>query len=216
MEKEFTPALGFAALSPLYDWAILRLTREHIWRHEFVNQISAQPSDSIIDVGSGTGSLAVDLLQRSPKTSYIGIDPDADIVKRAQIKADKAEICAQFETGFFSADLLANKSVNKIISSLVFHQVPLDEKQRIIDLAYEKLPKNGEIHIADYGLQKSLLMKFLFRITVQLIDGVRDTTPNAQGILPVLLAKAGFMDIRETRRIPTLTGTICMYMARKP
>ena len=42
-----------------------------------------------------------------------------------------------------------------------------------------------------------------------------DTQPNADGVLPKLMHAAGFVDIREISVVPTLTGSITLYRARK-
>ncbi|MBV8173809.1 MAG: hypothetical protein JO151_04490 [Verrucomicrobia bacterium] len=62
---------------------------------------------------------------------------------------------------------------------------------------------NGELHIADYGLQRTPLMRSLFRI-VQYIDGFEDTQPNADGILPTLMKgelRAPMNDFPATRSL---------------
>ena len=77
------------------------------------------------------------------------------------------------------------------------------------------LEPGGSLHDADYGLQRSKLMRLLFRRTVQTIDGIEDTQPNADGVLPGLMEMAGFADVTETEVIPTLTGSISLYRAQR-
>lgn len=60
-EKSFTPALGDARFTGLYDLAIATTTRENVWRTKLVNHIAPKAEDRILDVGCGTGSLAVQL-----------------------------------------------------------------------------------------------------------------------------------------------------------
>lgn len=104
---------------------------------------------------------------------------------------------------------------SKVVSSLVFHQTPLIEKRSILFAMYSLLQPNGRLFIADYGLQRTSLMKGLFRGTVQVIDGYEDTQPNAEGCMPGLLGKAGFLDISEVLVIPTPTGSISIYAAAR-
>ncbi|MEO1136756.1 MAG: class I SAM-dependent methyltransferase [Pseudomonadota bacterium] len=212
-----TPPLGHKALTPLYDAAIALLTRERKWRSAFVDAIAPKAGDKIIDISSGTGSLALALHQVSPQTHYYGVDPDTEAVQRAKVKAKRAGSLAKFKIGYFSADAIPFEGPpDKIISSLVLHQVPLAEKRRIIEGIFKALKPDGSVQIADYGLQTGMQRK-LFRMTVQALDGVEDTQPNADGILPGLLQEAGFSDVAEAARIATLTGTISIYTAsRKP
>ena len=86
---QHTPPLGHRALTPLYDFAIASLTREKAWRKALVAAISPQPDDRILDIGSGTGSLALAIHQTCPGARYVGIDPDEEAVKRAINKTAK-------------------------------------------------------------------------------------------------------------------------------
>ncbi len=214
---QHTPPLGFKILTPLYDAAIALLTREGRWRSAFVETIDPQADDVIVDVGSGTGSLAVAVLRRQPQCNYLGIDPDREAIQRARRKLARKGLTADFAQGYLEHELFAERPRPvKIVSSLVLHQVPLTEKSRILNTIYDALGPAGVCHIADYGHQRTWLSKFLFRITVQLIDGTTDTQPNADGILPDLLKEAGFEDVEETRRIATPTGVISFYRGVKP
>ena len=108
--------------------------------------------------------------------------------------------------------LLAGTGVDKIVSSLVFHQVPLAEKRAGLAALHAALGRGGELHIADYGLQRTWPMRMLFRI-VQRVDGYENTQPSAEGILPKLMEETGFVAVKETLVIPTLTGSISLYRA---
>ncbi len=57
---------------------------------------------------------------------------------------------------------------------------------------HQTLLDHGELHIADYGLQRTWLMRTLFRSVIQNLDGRTNTEPNARGVLPELMRAAGF------------------------
>lgn len=216
-ENSFTPALGNKKLTPAYDLAIALLTREREWRGRFVEQIAPMSNDRIIDVGCGTGSLAIMLKSCAPDARVTGVDPDPVVLARARAKSGRRGVEISWQTGFLT-DALAEQltPVTKVVSSLVLHQTPLDEKLRILRRMHQLLQPDGELHIADYGLQRSKIMRILFRRTVQAIDGIEDTQPNADGVLPELILSAGFASVRETRIIPTITGSISLYRAARP
>lgn len=208
-----TPPLGHRALTPLYDLAIAAITREKKWRTALITALAPSPGDRILDIGSGTGSLAIALHKACPEACYIGVDPDADAVQRAREKAKRLSGDIRFEEGFFSAGMgYFDEPPNKIVSSLVLHQVPLKEKQRILTDARQALATSGSLFITDYGLQQGV-QRLLFRSTVQALDGVEDTRPNAEGIIPKLLINAGFRSVEETEKIATATGTISIYVS---
>ena len=210
----FTPALGKAWFTPLYDVAIRVLTRESTWRRQLMRWIDLQSGQKLLDIGCGTGSLAVGLALKQPTAEIHALDPDPAVLARARLKAAKAGASIRFHHGFLTQEFIAEHGPFDVITtSLVLHQVPRDEKQRMLFAIGDALTDEGRLIIADYGWQRTMLMRAAFRLTVQAIDGVTDTQPNADNILPRLLDTAGFPDTRERCVIKTPTGSISIYAA---
>ena len=214
-QRAYTPALGFRALTPLYDAAIALSTRETRWRSALIGIIGLKAGERLLDVGCGTGSLAVRLAKEAPDAEVVGIDPDPDVLRRARDKAARRGVKITFHQGFLSAAFLNSQAPFDVVtSSLVLHQVPLEGKSEILAAIRKGLKPGGRVCIADYGLQRTHLMRLLFRRTVQALDGVADTQPNADGTLPTLMARVGFARVEEAAVIPTPTGSISIYLAR--
>lgn len=213
--EDFTPALGHAALTPLYDLAVALLTREGRWRRALLRQVAPVATDCILDVGCGTGTFVVMLKRVAARATVVGLDPDADVLARASAKAKRAGLDVQFRRGFARDADREEADFTKVVSSLVFHQVPMQEKRDGFGAMYRALRPGGALHIADYGLQRTPLMRAAFR-QVQRLDGFDNTEPNAHGVLPGLMADAGFVAIAETDVIPTPTGSISLYRAFRP
>jgi len=206
-EQKFTPAPGIAALTPLYDTAISLLTRENTWRGELIDQLAPVTEDRILDVGCGTGSLAIRIKKTAKECEVHGIDPDEAVLQRAAGKAKRADVEIYCHHGFLTADTSSELgSFSKVVSSLVFHQTTIENKRAILTRIKTLLRPNGRLFIADYGMQRTPIMRALFRITVQALDGVKDTQHNADGCMPLLLKETGFSQVEETIVIPTLTG----------
>lgn len=209
----YTPAAGHHWLTPFYDFGVAILTREHRWRSALIAQVRPRAGDVIVDVGCGTGSLLVRLGQAAPSVRLIAIDPDPAALARARKKVAVAGLSVELHIGFArqAAELLEERRPTKVLSSLVFHQVPMEEKVAALAAMYAALGAGGEIHIADYGLQRTPLMRALFRGVIQNLDGHANTEPNARGILPDLMHAADFRSVEEALVIPTLSGSISLY-----
>jgi len=212
--RDFTPAFP---LLWVYDLIVAASARERTWRDALLRQLDPRPSDIIADIGCGTGSFLALLGRTARPARLIGVDPDDRILHRARRKLEAAGITVTLRTGYLrdASALLAGAGVNKIASSLVFHQVPLAEKRAGLSAIYSALGPGGELHVADFGLQRTGLMRRLFKI-VQHVDGYENTQPNADGILPSLMEEAGFKLVKETAVIPTPTGSISLYKAIRP
>jgi len=212
-ERDYVPA---APQLWLYDFLVALLTRESRWRRALLIQIDPKPEDSIADIGCGTGTLLALISQTARPAILIGVDPDQAVLERAQRKVAKVGAHVDFRLGYArdAAALLDRWHINKIVSSLVFHQVPMPEKRAGLAAMRAALLPGGELHVADYGLQRTVLMRTLFRI-VGAGDGYQNTEPNAQGVLPELMKEVGFRRVEETAIIPTPTGSISLYRAAR-
>ena len=200
----------------LYDFLVAVLARESRWRPALVRQIAPTAEDAMADIGCGTGSLMALISRTAPPAVLIGIDPDPAILERARRKTEAAGATVELKVGYArdAAALLDGRGINKIVSSLVFHQVPMAEKRAGLAAMRTALVPNGELHVADYGLQRTALMRQLFRI-VQKGDGYENTEPNARGVLPKLMKDVGFRAVEETTVIATPTGSISLYRAER-
>ena len=212
-KRDYVPA---APQLWLYDFLVAVLTRESRWRRALIGQIGPRAEDSIADIGCGTGSLIALIGKTVRPATLIGIDPDPAILERARRKTAAAGATVDFKLGYArdAATLLEGRCINKVVSSLVFHQVPMAEKRAGLAAMRAALVPDGELHLADYGLQRTALMRKLFRI-VQKGDGYRNTEPNARGVLPELMKEVGFDAVTETAVIPTPTGSISIYRAKR-
>jgi ubiquinone/menaquinone biosynthesis C-methylase UbiE len=200
----------------LYDVLVAVLARESRWRPALLRQIAPQPEDAIADIGCGTGTLLALVWKTVHPAALIGIDPDPAILERARRKTAAVGAQVDLVLGYArdAAVLLDGRRVNKIVSSLVFHQVPMAEKRAGLAAMRTALVSGGELHVADYGLQRTPLMRRLFRI-VQQGDGYENTEPNARGVLPELMKGVGFAAVEETAVVATPTGSISLYRAHR-
>lgn len=217
-DRVFTPALGRFNHIASYDSLIGLLTREHQWRSEIVRCLNPQSDDIIVDVGCGTGTLALMLKDEAPDACVIGLDPDENILAIARAKARRAGVNAAFAAsmGDTVAARIGENLATKAVSTLVLHQCELPMKRAMLANLFRVLQPGGQLVIGDYGWQRTALMRLSFRLVVQMADGKGDTQPNADGMLPALINEAGFINVAEVGVIPTMSGSISIYTALRP
>lgn len=208
-DASYTPAAGRFAPTWLYDAGLALLTREKVWRRALLAAIAPRDGDVILDVGCGTGSLAILLKRTAPGVRVVGLDPDPEALAIARTKAEAVGVEIEWRSGF-ARDAGAAGTFDKVVSSLVFHQVPVAEKRAGIAAMIAAARTGGRVVIADYARQDRWAMRQAFRI-VQALDGREHTQPNADGFLEVELAETMGRPVAPASRIDTATGSISIF-----
>jgi demethylmenaquinone methyltransferase / 2-methoxy-6-polyprenyl-1,4-benzoquinol methylase len=75
----------FAPLGPTYDRyaCLLSLGQDPRWRRFLVSRIDAGPGDAVLDVATGTGAVALELI-RQKGCSVVGLDQSAEMLAEAR------------------------------------------------------------------------------------------------------------------------------------
>lgn len=214
-QRQFVPALGFRAFTPLYDSIVRVTTRERRFKRALIRQLELREGHSVLDLATGTGTLAVWMKQAEPRAAVTAVDIDPDILERAQRKAALAGTEIRFDRAVCQALPYPDESFDRVVSSLLFHHLRWQDKVLTAREAFRVLRPSGELHVADWGRPGNALMRGLF-LAVQCLDGFANTRDNVAGRLIPLFGEAGFSDVRECRTFSTMLGTISLYRAVKP
>ncbi|MDE2301691.1 MAG: class I SAM-dependent methyltransferase [Sphingomonadales bacterium] len=209
-QRDFTPAAGHGGALARYDEGVRAYTREAEWRPLMVARIDPQPGQLIVDIGAGTGTLAVALAQRCPGARIVACDPDPAPLAIAHARAEAAGAAIEWRQGFAGDEDWPAGTVDHATCSLVLHQVPTGEKRRLIQAMGRWTAGRGTIHIADYARQRGT-MRQRFRATVQAGDGIEDTQPNADGMLELIFAELKFRRIGRDRHFRTRSGRFSLF-----
>ena len=213
--EKYIPALSYDWLTPFYD-AVMRLTtREKVFKNSLVEQAKIRAKHRVLDLACGTGTLTVLIKNSHPQAEVVGIDGDAKILEIAKTKAKDSGADIRFDKGM-SFDLpYEDESFDRVVSSLFFHHLTRENKLKTLGEVKRILKSNGEFHVADWGLPVNSLMKAPSYL-IQLLDGSESTADSFNGLLPKLIADAGFEKVKETNYFNSLFGTIRFHQSRKP
>ena len=212
---DYLPAVRFDFLTPVFDVFVKGTTRERAFKQRLLDQARLESGVDVLDLGSGSGTLAVWAKQREPGLRIRGLDGDPAIIAQAVRKAERAHLDIPFDEGF-SYDLpYEDASFDRVLSSLFFHHLILGDKERTIAEVVRVLRPGGELHVADWGEPRSLPAK-LGAAAIRKFDGDEPTRDNLAGRLPELFEAGGLVDARERDRVAAPLGVVSLYSARRP
>ena len=213
-DKDYIKALRFNWLTKYYDRIVSLTPRETFFKKELIEQSALSDGDIVLDIGSGTGTLAILIKKDNPETQVFGVDGDENILSIARKKAKDKEVQITFKRGL-SFDLpFSENHFDCCFSSLFFHHLSDENKLKSIQEIHRVLKNDGKLHVADWGKPSNFLMRLLF-FPIQVLDGFKTTSSNVQGILPLLMEQSGFIEVKIEKEIPTMFGTMTLYSASK-
>ena len=217
LKSRFVPATGLGVFLKWYDPLVARFTREKLVKEHLLERLRDVAGLKILDVGCGTGTLALSIVQNNPDALVIGLDIDSRILKQASRKAlgaGGAERVTWVEASALSIPL-QDAGLDAVSCSLFFHHLDHREKQAVLVEIFRVLRPRGRFVVADYGKPKNYWAALRF-VLVRALDGWSRTRDNRQGSLPALIRETGFESVVETLELETWLGTLRCWEATKP
>ncbi|MCF7550563.1 class I SAM-dependent methyltransferase [Pseudonocardia sp. WMMC193] len=136
------------ALVPSYDrFARLAGMGPRYWR--LVAQAAIAPGATVLDIGCGTGEVALRAAEAVPSARVTGVDPDGDAIAVARRKAAARGLGARFEQGYAQHLPAGDGSVDRVVSSLMLHHLPEDATLATLHEVRRVLAPGGSLHLVD-------------------------------------------------------------------
>ena len=171
--KEFARSLGFGAPFVKRVADALRLAE----------------TETLLDVGCGTGTLLAELGRRHPRAVLAGIDADPRILVRARQKLTFARVRATLVHAYAQHLPFSDGTFDAVVSTLIFHHLSTLLKHTALGEIHRVLKPGGRLLLADFGKPQTVVQWTLLSIG-RLFDGIESTRANLQGRLPVMLSAA--------------------------
>ncbi len=208
--KHFLPAAGHDWLLPLYDPLTVLLGAQRA-RQRLVEQAELRPGQRVLEVGCGTGSVALLIKRRNPKVEVVGLDPDRRALDRARRKAARAGLAITFDQGFADRLPYDDGAFDRVFSSLMFHHLELADKARMLREIRRVLGPGGRLELLDFVPTKK---RHVFPRFLHVHEHLKD---NAEPDVLGLMNEAGLSEARCVgygRML--LVGRAAYYQASDP
>lgn len=207
----YIPALRWNVLTPLYDSVLRYVMQEDRFKNALIRQAQIQPGQQVLDLGCGTATLTVMLKQAYPEATVTGLDGDPAVLRIGRTKADSAGVLLTLDQGMAYDLPYADDSFDRVVSSLMFHHLTTQDKQRAMKEAYRVLRAGGSFWIVDFGPPLGIWSRLISPFMAHL----EEVLELHKGLLLSMMRLAGFKEAMTRTRFKILFGTLYLYTGRK-
>jgi len=171
--------LHSAGIYDLLAWALLG-SHERAFRQRVLDLGRVSPGGAILDVGCGTGTLAILARERvGPAGVARGVDASPEMIARARKKARKAGLDVAFDEAGIEALPFPEETFDAVVSTLMLHHLPRALRERGAKEMHRVTKRGGRVVVVDFGARtggRSFLERFHRHGRLELAEVVRVLT----------------------------------------
>jgi ubiquinone/menaquinone biosynthesis C-methylase UbiE len=150
-----------------YDTGIKILTLGKV--NESYNRLAlyVNPGDIVLDIGCGTGSLAIKAAKKGGKVKGIDVNPEMLQIAREKVNEMDADVDMDVtfeEMGVAELDSEPSQYYDIVLSSLCFSELTPDEIQYALKEIHRILKPGGLVVIADEVVPESVIKNVVFSV----------------------------------------------------
>jgi ubiquinone/menaquinone biosynthesis C-methylase UbiE len=137
-----------------YDLLLWLITggREARFRERLLDLARLEPRECVLDVGCGTGTLAIAAKRRVGDGGVVhGIDASVRMLARARGKADRARVDVAFEHAAAEALPFPEARFDVALATVMLHHLPMQARQQCANEIRRVLKPAGRLLVVDFG-----------------------------------------------------------------
>lgn len=178
-------------------------------RTTIAQTIGLAPGQNVLDVGCGTGTLALHLAGRvGPGGSVAGVDASPEMINAARAKAVRKKVDARFMVAAAQALPFEDETLDAVTTSLTIHHLPEADRLLAVREMLRVLRPGGQLLIAEFQAPARPISRSITRHLFGHAMADNDLTA-----ILTLADDAGAVTL--TRR-PTAVGWLGLVHGRKP
>jgi ubiquinone/menaquinone biosynthesis C-methylase UbiE len=130
---------------------VLTLGRERALRARLADLARLAPGDAVLDVGCGTGTLAIVAKRRvGARGAVYGVDASPEMVARAARKAARAGVDVSIQLARAEALPFPDARFDVVLSTLMLHHLPAPTRARLATEIRRVLKPGGRVLAVDF------------------------------------------------------------------
>jgi ubiquinone/menaquinone biosynthesis C-methylase UbiE len=140
-------------LSTISWFGLLTLGREPAFREKLLQFARLHAGETVLDVGCGTGSLAIAAKRQVGSTGRVyGIDASAEMIARALKKARKAGVEIGFKNSPAQKLPFPDAQFDAVLSTMMLHHLPRKGREDCAREIRRVLKPGGRVLAVDFGV----------------------------------------------------------------
>ncbi len=193
--KQQQKGISLDILSDYYDH--FTFTEKSKFRRRQIELMDLCKGEKVLEVGCGTGILSILAKTAVGESGEVeGIDIAPKMISKAQQKASKANLKIHFKIASVSELPYPDNNFDLVISSLMFHHLPLKIKKKGLEEIYRVLKEEGRFFLCDFCSPHILTMPLMYL----LLMWISPTRYQLLGKLPKLIRECKFKTVELRKK----------------